>query len=108
MKATHTITMGFPKLGLCIEPGKSFSGKTESVDIGFPKIEDELNGIDWRLIDSNFVDQIIKPMDSTTNKYAQGKVLVLAGSKGMTGVSFFNNGRSAFPVQSSGFLLLNP
>ena len=91
VKATHTITMGFPKLGLCIEPGKSFSGKTESVDIGFPKIEDELHGIDWRLIDSNFVDQIIKPMDSTTNKYAQGKVLVLAGSKGMTGAAFLSS-----------------
>ena len=46
---THTLTMGFPKVGHCIEPGKSYSGKTMAIDIGFPKIENQLSGVVWRL-----------------------------------------------------------
>ena len=37
VKADYTITMGYPKIGMFLEPGKSYSGLITSVDIGFPK-----------------------------------------------------------------------
>ena len=91
VKATHTLTMGFPKVGHCIEPGKSYSGKTMAIDIGFPNIENQLSGVVWRLIDSNCVDKVIKPLNKASNKYTQGKVLVLAGSRGMTGAAYLSS-----------------
>ena len=88
VKADYTITMGYPKIGMFLEPGKSYSGLITSVDIGFPKNIDELSGIKWKAITDNHIKKIIKPLDRDTHKYNQGKVLVLAGSKGMTGAAY--------------------
>ena len=44
---------------------------------------------DW--IDSNCVDKVIKPLNKASNKYTQGKVLVLAGSRGMTGAAYLSS-----------------
>tara|TARA_Y100000741_G_scaffold114852_1_gene86172 strand:- start:17403 stop:18926 length:1524 start_codon:yes stop_codon:yes gene_type:complete len=88
VKADYTITMGYPKIGMFLEPGKSYSGLISSVDIGFPKNIDELSGIKWKLITDDHIKKIVKPLDRDTHKYNQGKVLILAGSQGMTGAAY--------------------
>ena len=50
VNADHTVSMGYPKLGMSIEPGRSHSGHIHSVDIGFPEIIDELDGRSWTVI----------------------------------------------------------
>ena len=48
--ADHTVTMGKTKFGMVVEPGKSHCGEIHIVDIGFPKVIDQLDGRSWKLI----------------------------------------------------------
>tara|TARA_B100001093_G_scaffold400222_1_gene387737 strand:+ start:612 stop:2135 length:1524 start_codon:yes stop_codon:yes gene_type:complete len=88
VKANYTVAMGYPKIGSSIEPGKSHSGVITSADIGFPKKIDTLSGQRWNVITDDLIKDILKPLKKDTHKYKQGKVLVLAGSEGMTGAAY--------------------
>ena len=90
IKANYTIAMGYPKIGSLIEPGKSFSGLITSVDIGFPKKIKELNGTKWKIVTDKYIKKTLKPLKRDTHKYKQGKVLILAGSDGMTGAAYLS------------------
>jgi NAD(P)H-hydrate epimerase len=85
--ATKTITMGYPKLGMVLKPGLINCGEIISVDIGFPKIYDDLKGLHWSLVNEDLIRIKITPPAIDTYKHKQGKVLVIAGSKGMTGAA---------------------
>jgi len=86
--ADHTVTMGHAKLGMKIEPGKSHSGTIHPVEIGFPDIKNDLNGRTWSTITAEEIQAILKPLNKSTHKHAQGKVLIVAGSRGMTGAAY--------------------
>ena len=88
VRANYTIAMGYPKIGSLMEPGKSHSGLISSVDIGFPKKLNELSGTKWEIITEKYVKKVLRPLDKSTHKYKQGKVLILAGSDGMTGAAY--------------------
>ena len=88
VNADDTVSMGYSKLGMSIEPGKSFSGHIHSVDIGFPDIINELDGRLWSVISEKEIRAILKPLAKTTHKHVQGKVLFVAGSIGMTGAAY--------------------
>ncbi|MFQ6612239.1 MAG: NAD(P)H-hydrate dehydratase [Fidelibacterota bacterium] len=88
VRADNTVTMGYGKLGLFLEPGKSCSGAVQVADIGFPEITEQLDGRKWNLVTEAFIQSQIKPLDPGTHKHAQGKVLLVAGSVGMTGAAY--------------------
>jgi len=68
--------------------GPSLSGETHVADIGFPdKVLNNLKGLKWKLLQEKNVSHLLKPLNVDTNKYKQGKVLIIAGSKGMTGAA---------------------
>jgi len=90
IKANYTVTMGKTKIGMVMQPGKSFCGENQAVDIGFPKIIDKLSGRKWYQVTDNYVQDTVKPLNSDTHKYQQGKVLILAGSVGMTGAAYLS------------------
>jgi hydroxyethylthiazole kinase-like uncharacterized protein yjeF len=90
VRANHSVTIGYPKLGMTIEPGKSCSGSIHSVDIGFPDILSNLDGRAWISIAESEVKSIIKPLHKSAHKHIQGKVLFIAGSKGMTGAAYLS------------------
>ena len=86
--ADYTITMGYPKVGLMMRDGPLLSGKIHVADIGFP--DDALNhlsGLKWKFLLEKDISYLLKPLNVDTNKYKQGKVLIIAGSKGMTGAA---------------------
>jgi NAD(P)H-hydrate epimerase len=85
--ATKTVTMGYPKLGMVLKPGLTNCGEIICADIGFPDIYDNLKGLHWSLVDDNLIRTKIAPPAVDTYKHKQGKVLVVAGSKGMTGAA---------------------
>ena len=88
VRANYTITMGHPKLGLTMRDGPLLSGKIHVADIGFPdKALNNLKGLKWKLLQEKNVSHLLKPLNVDTNKYKQGKVLIIAGSKGMTGAA---------------------
>ncbi len=88
--ADYTVTFQFLKFGMAVYPGKSFCGKIEEADIGISKdglIEAKDVVVMWE------PDDYRKKMPERTedsNKGTFGKVLVIAGSKGMSGAAYFN------------------
>ncbi len=85
--ADATVTMSMTKVGMTLEPGKSHCGEVIPVDIGFPDIYNELHGIKYRMVDEDLAYKYLKAPDVNTHKHRQGKVLVIAGSRGMTGAA---------------------
>ena len=87
VNADVTITMGMAKVGMAIEPGKSLCGDIIPVDIGFPDIYNELPGSKYRMADEDLAYKYLRAPDINTYKHRQGKVLIIAGSCGMTGAA---------------------
>jgi len=85
IKADLTVTLGLPKRGLAIEPGRSSAGPVMVVDIGIPSaVVDEI--IPATLIaDPDWARSLLpsRPMDA--HKGSVGRVLVVGGSAGMMG-----------------------
>ena len=90
VKADHTVTMGSPKIGMLLEPGKSHCGLINPIDIGLPKNFKNKNSFDWSLLENDQISSMVHNLDKKTHKYKQGKVLVLAGSIGMTGAAYLS------------------
>lgn len=88
VQADSTATMGSPKLGMVLRQGKYFSGETISENIGFPEIDNfTFSGMNWEIFDERLVSKMFEKVKPDTHKYERGKVLVIAGSRGMTGAA---------------------
>lgn len=87
IQADRTVTIGLPKRGLLVHPGAELSGKLDVVDIGFPQ-----NVIDAQQIKVNWttkeeITEWVPPRLASSHKGSYGRVLVVAGSTGMTGAA---------------------
>ncbi len=89
VKADFTITFGYQKLGLILYPGVDYAGEITIADIGFA---DECTG----RIKQGFVyydpeDLSLLPIRKNySNKGTFGKVLIIAGSMGMSGAAYLS------------------
>ena len=82
VQADLTITFGAPKLGAVLLPGAEHAGVVRVVDIGFP--DDLLRAQAW-LTEPADVAGWLPARDSDTHKRASGVLVVVAGSRSMTG-----------------------
>ncbi len=87
VEALLTVTMGCAKVGMMLNPGSSYCGEIYPAQIGFPDVLDELEGVKWRSFEEDLAFEHLTKPDSGTYKHRQGKVLILAGSNGMTGAA---------------------
>ncbi len=87
IRARTTVTFTFPKLGQLIHPGCEYVGNLEVVDIGIPKAAVDTTRIKSHLIDLEYVTKLLPKRREDSNKGTYGKVLVVAGSRGMTGAA---------------------
>lgn len=83
--AHATVTMGLPKSGLVFGDGKQYTGELIVADVGFP--EDLVNQGDRWLIDEADIRLHLPRRRHNSHKYDFGKVLVIGGSKGMSGAA---------------------
>lgn len=88
VKAAHTITLALPKIGLLLFPGASFAGKIKIEDIGIPDCLLKNNKIKTNLITRELVKLLLPFRAACSHKGTFGKVLILAGSVGMTGAAY--------------------
>ena len=88
IKAFLTVTFALPKVGLVIHPGASFVGRLEVVDIGIPPFVIEEAGIRTHLIDEAQIRGYFRPRPEDSHKGDYGRLLILAGSPGMTGAAY--------------------
>jgi len=79
VQADVTVTMHGPKVGLAVAPGRFHAGEVAAVDIGLQAAETE----HW-LVTPEILAEVPR-RSSRDNKYTAGHVLVVGGSRGMTG-----------------------
>ncbi len=91
IKANTTVTFGAPKLGMVFRNGPNYTGQIKIADIGFLKINSiKLSGIKWKQYSEPDVNYFLKVPNLDLNKYSSGKVLIVAGSKTMTGAAILS------------------
>jgi NAD(P)H-hydrate epimerase len=77
--ADVTVTMHGPKVGLAVAPGRFHAGDVVVADIGLGPAETE-----HRLVTAAILAEVPR-RSARDNKYTAGHVLVVGGSRGMTG-----------------------
>ena len=87
INAHYTVTFGLPKLGLFLEPGTDFAGEITVADISLPGVLVEKTAPQRHLITEENVKMWLPRRPSPAHKGTFGRVLVVAGSKGMTGAA---------------------
>ncbi|MBH31819.1 MAG: hypothetical protein CMG71_07540 [Candidatus Marinimicrobia bacterium] len=87
VQADSTVTMGFMKQGLILQPGRSMSGDVTVADLGYPEKAFAGQTFNKRLIGQQFVKDSLTAPESHTYKHRQGKLLIIAGSRGFTGAA---------------------
>ncbi len=89
VKANWTATFAHPKLAMLTESGAKHCGRVEIIDIGIPyvsEISDFKNGAISSFSSTEIVD-CFPQKKATDHKNKFGHLLIIAGSKGMTGAA---------------------
>ena len=88
VRAAETVTMGLPKIGLFLYPGMDYVGRLTVADIGFPP--DLVNDSPSlaNLMEPEWVRMLLPRRRQSSHKGSFGRVLVIAGSEGMTGAAY--------------------
>jgi hydroxyethylthiazole kinase-like uncharacterized protein yjeF len=87
IKAERTVTMALPKMGHFFFPGKEMSGKVSVVDIGVPPHVIEEENIKLNLITQQEVKEVLPKRPGDAYKGTCGRVVLIAGSTGLTGAA---------------------
>ena len=84
--ADHTLTFTAPKRGLYLLPGAEYAGEVELADIGISgELVDSLGEV--HVIDKPFSSRLMPRLLKSGHKKSSGRVLMVAGSAGMTGAA---------------------
>jgi hydroxyethylthiazole kinase-like uncharacterized protein yjeF len=87
VKADRTATMALPKIGHFVFPGKAVSGKVSVVDIGVPQHVVDEEEIKLNLITREEIREMIPQRPGDAYKGTCGRVVLIAGSTGLTGAA---------------------
>ncbi|MBQ3972142.1 MAG: NAD(P)H-hydrate dehydratase [Selenomonadaceae bacterium] len=87
VRADLTISLGLPKIGHFFCPGAECTGKLLVDDIGIPSQLLEAEELKQELIDDALAETLFSPRPMDVHKGSCGRVLVVAGSRGMTGAA---------------------
>lgn len=85
IRATTTITFGWPKQGLLFHPARAHCGRLVAVEIGFPPLAGP--GPRAALITPAWARARLPVRPPVAHKGTAGKVLVVAGREGMAGAA---------------------
>lgn len=95
-RADLTVTFAFEKLGCAFYPGSEYAGEICVEDIGIPPsaLGGEMSAFTYERGD---LPEILPPRRTDSNKGTYGRVLMIAGSKGMAGAAYLS-ARAAYAV----------
>ncbi len=87
IRATLTVTFGFPKVGQLMFPGAGLVGRLTNVQIGIPEtVADRVPG-NCQLIQPDHFTPLLRFEQQDSHKGDRGHLLVLSGSTGKTGAA---------------------
>lgn len=89
LPADVTVTFGFLKAGLTLYPGKTYAGQVKVAEIGFSRKSLEVSGWVGRMPEKTDLS-LLPARQPEGNKGTFGKVLVIAGSRGMCGAAYLS------------------
>lgn len=89
VKAAYTVTFGYNKRGILMFPGAAYSGTVKVADAGFPGKAVQMAAPQAFTYKKEDLKQLMPVRKVRTNKGSFGKVLVIAGSAGMSGACYF-------------------
>lgn len=84
VRADVTVTFGAPKRGLLLFPGRERAGRIVCVEIGFDPLA---GGFGAQLITPAWAAAHLPPVPPNAHKGQMGRVVIVAGRKGMAGAS---------------------
>ncbi|MFO0572829.1 MAG: NAD(P)H-hydrate dehydratase [Polyangia bacterium] len=87
LRADHTVTFGFCKLGQVSAPGFTFGGRLHLVDIGIPEALNTRHGVRARLLDGTCLQRLGQARSPLAHKGSNGHLLIIAGSRGKIGAA---------------------
>jgi NAD(P)H-hydrate epimerase len=87
VRADVTVTFGYPKLGLVLEPGASLAGELRVADISLAPAAVDGLGPPTFLLEEDEVRALLPPREAGGHKGTYGHLLALAGSPGKTGAA---------------------
>jgi hydroxyethylthiazole kinase-like uncharacterized protein yjeF len=87
LPAQTTVTFGLPKFGFYTPIGSSFTGNLKVVNIGFPEALLNASFVRQELSDLFMVQKSLPHYDENAHKGTRGRVLVIAGARGLTGAA---------------------
>ena len=88
--ATVTVTFGWPKLGMMLHPARAHCGRIIAVEIGFPPWPED--GAFAEAITPGWARAHLPARAATAHKTSSGRLLILAGSRGMGGAAALAGG----------------
>lgn len=88
VRADKTVTFAAYKIGMLQFPAADFTGETVVSDISIPDYIIENQGINVNVTDSAFVRENMPMRADNSQKGDYGKVLIIAGSRGMSGAAY--------------------
>lgn len=89
MKADITVTFGFYKSGLLLYPGRTHAGRIRTADLGFPGRSLTQSGWDAAVLEPADLKHL-PGRQPDGNKGTFGRLLIIAGSAGMSGAAFLS------------------
>ncbi|MBD5087521.1 MAG: NAD(P)H-hydrate dehydratase [Clostridiales bacterium] len=89
IKADITVTFGYWKLGLLLYPGAEYAGRVVVADIGFDGFAANTE-FEKFLYEAEDITRLLPKRKTYSNKGTYGKVLIIAGSKNMSGACFLS------------------
>jgi NAD(P)H-hydrate epimerase len=87
VRADWTCTMGLPKRGFYLHPGKEYVGRVHVVDIGVPASVLEAMGLKENVLTPEEAAGLLPDRPHDAHKGTFGKIVVIAGSVGYTGAA---------------------
>lgn len=87
IEAVATVTFAELKRGLVIPPGRDLAGIVDITNIGIPEAVSQSVGVKTWLLESNDCISRLPARPASAHKGDFGKVVVLAGSRGLTGAA---------------------
>lgn len=87
IRATVTVTFALPKLGLLFEPGAGYVGELKVADISIPAATYESQDLKRNLPEKQMVANWLPYRPNASHKGDYGRVLLIAGSSGLTGAA---------------------
>lgn len=87
VRAEHTFTYAYPKLGQIMGPGAEHAGRLTVIDISIPSFVEGKAGYDAEVTDGQMLRGFLKTREGSSHKGSFGHAVVIAGSPGKTGAA---------------------